>query len=220
MKLYIKYMVSNRCKLAVKDELKKLGLHYIMVELGEVEIMEDLSDEVRESVKTALLSEGFELMDDKRSVLIEKIKNSVIEMVYHSNEIIKTKFSHYLSRKLNYNYTYLANLFSEIQGITIEKFIITHKIEKIKELLIYGELSISEIAWKMNYSSVAHLSNQFKKIAGLTPSHFKQLKEKKRIPIDEIGNINIECKSMTEGMKWKGKKLGKTQLPLYCSTYS
>jgi AraC-like DNA-binding protein len=220
MKLYIKYMVSNRCKLAVKDELKKLGLHYIMVELGEVEIMEDLSDEARESVKTALLSEGFELMDDKRSVLIEKIKNSVIEMVYHSNEIIKTKFSHYLSRKLNYNYTYLANLFSEIQGITIEQFIISHKIEKIKELLIYGELSISEIAWKMNYSSVAHLSNQFKKIAGLTPSHFKQLKEKKRIPIDEIGNINTEYKSMTEGMKWRGKKLQKTQLPLYCSTYS
>jgi AraC-like DNA-binding protein len=220
MKLYIKYMVSNRCKLAVKDELKKLGLHYIMVELGEVEIMEDLSDEARESVKTALLSEGFELMDDKRSVLIEKIKNSVIEMIYHSNEIIKIKFSHYLSRKLNYNYTYLANLFSEVQGITIEQFIISHKIEKIKELLIYGELSISEIAWKLNYSSVAHLSNQFKKIAGLTPSHFKQLKEKKRRPIDEIGNINIEIKSITEGMKWKAKKLEKTRLPLYCSTYS
>jgi AraC-like DNA-binding protein len=220
MKLYIKYMVSNRCKLAVKDELKKLGLHYIMVDLGEVEIMEDLSNEERESVKTALLSVGFELMDDKRSVLIEKIKNSVIEMIYHSNEIIKTKFSHYLSRKLNYNYTYLANLFSEVQGITIEKFIITHKIEKIKELLIYGELSISEIAWKMNYSSVAHLSNQFKKIAGLTPSHFKQLKEKKRKPIDEIGNINIEFKSITEGIKWKAKKLEKTRLPLYCSTYS
>jgi AraC-like DNA-binding protein len=220
MKLYIKYMVSNRCKLAVKDELKKLGLHYIMVDLGEAEIMEDLSDEARESVKTALLSAGFELMDDKRSVLIEKIKNSVIEMIYHSNEIIKTKFSHYLSRKLNYNYTYLANLFSEVQGITIEQFIISHKIEKIKELLIYGELSISEIAWKMNYSSVAHLSNQFKKIAGLTPSHFKQLKEKKRRPIDEIGNINIEFKSITEGIKWEAKKLEKTRLPLYCSTYS
>ena len=230
MKLYIKYMVSNRCKLAVKDELKKLGLHYIMVDLGEVEIMEDLSDEARERVRTALFSAGFELMDDKRSVLIERIKNTVIEMIYHSNEVIKTKFSHYLSNKLNYNYTYLANLFSEVQGITIEQFIISHKIEKIKELIIYGELSISEIAWKMNYSSVAHLSNQFKKIAGLPPSHFKQLKEKRRNPIDEvgntkrpievIGNTNNEFKSITEGIKWKAKKLGKTRLPLYCSTYS
>ena len=220
MKLYIKYMVSNRCKLAVKDELKKLGLHYIMVDLGEAEIMEDLSDEARESVKTALLSAGFELMDDKRSVLIERIKNSIIEMIYHSNEVLKTKFSHYLSKKLNYNYTYLANIFSEVQGITIEQFIISHKIEKIKELIIYGELSISEIAWKMNYSSVAHLSNQFKKMTGLPPSHFKQLKEKKRRPIDEIGNINIEFKSITEEIKWKAKKLEKTRLPLYCSTYS
>jgi AraC-like DNA-binding protein len=220
MKLYIKYMVSNRCKLAVKDELKKLGLHYIVVDLGEVEIMEDLSDEERERVRTALFSAGFELMDDKRSVLIERIKNTVIEMIYHSNEIIKTKFSNYLSNKLNYNYTYLANLFSEVQGITIEQFIISHKIEKIKELIIYGELNISEIAWKMNYSSVAHLSNQFKKIAGLSPSHFKQLKEKKRRPIDEIGNTNNEFKSTTEGIAWKAKKLGKTRSPLYCSTYS
>jgi AraC-like DNA-binding protein len=222
MKLYIKYMVSNRCKLAVKDELKRLGLHYIMVDLGEVEIMEDLSDETMECVKTALLSVGFELIDDKRSVLIERIKNSVIEMIYHSNEVIKIKFSHYLSKKLNYNYTYLANLFSEVQGITIEQFIISHKIEKIKELIIYGELSISEIAWKMNYSSVAHLSAQFKKIVGLTPSHFKQMKEKKRRPIDEIGSTNNEFKfkGITEGIKWKATKLEQTRLPLYCSTYS
>ena len=223
-------MVSNRCKLAVKDELKKLGLHYIMVDLGEVEIMEDLSDEEWERVRSALLSAGFELMDDKRSVLIERIKNSVIEIIYHSNEVIKTKFSHYLSKKLNYNYTYLANIFSEVQGITIEQFIISHKIEKIKELIIYGELSISEIAWKMNYSSVAHLSNQFKKIVGLSPSHFKQLKEKRRRPIEEIGNArrpidvigntNNEFKGITEGIKWKAKKLEQTQLPLYCITYS
>ncbi|MDP2336990.1 MAG: AraC family transcriptional regulator [Bacteroidota bacterium] len=188
MKLYIKYMVSNRCKVAVKDELKKLGLHYILVDLGEVEIMENLSDKAREHVKAALFSIGFELMDDKRSVLIERIKNTIIEMIHHSNEIIKTNFSIFLSEKLNYDYTYLANLFSEVQGITIEQFIISHKIEKIKELIIYGELNITEIAWKMNYSSVAHLSNQFKKMAGLTPSHFKQLKEKRRSPIDEIGN--------------------------------
>ncbi len=220
MKLYIKYMVSNRCKVAVKDELKKLGLHYIMVNLGEVEIMEDLSEEEWERVKTALFSIGFELIDDKRSVLIERIKNTIIEMIYHSNEVIKTKFSNYLSKKLNYNYTYLANLFSEVQGITIEQFIISHKIEKIKELIIYGELNITEIAWKMNYSSVAHLSNQFKKIAGLSPSHFKQLKEKKRRPIDEIGNTNNGFMGLTEGIRWKEKKVEQTQLPLYCSTYS
>ncbi|MBW8333172.1 MAG: AraC family transcriptional regulator [Prolixibacteraceae bacterium] len=213
-------MVSNRCKVAVKDELKKLGLHYIMVDLGEVEIMENLSDEEWERVKTALFSVGFELIDDKRSVLIERVKNTIIDMIYHSNEVIKTKFSHYLSRKLNYNYTYLANLFSEVQGITIEQFIISHKIEKIKELIIYGELNITEIAWKMNYSSVAHLSNQFKKIVGLPPSHFKQLKEKKRRPIDEIGGTNNGFMGLTEGIRWKAKKVEKTQLPLYCSTYS
>jgi AraC-like DNA-binding protein len=220
MKLYIKYMVSNRCKIAVKEELKKLGLHYIMVDLGEVEIMENISDETRERLKTALFSVGFELMDDKRSVLIERIKNAVIEMIYHSNEVIKTKFSHYLSNKLNYNYTYLANLFSEVQGITIEQFVISHKIEKIKELIIYGDLSISEIAWKMNYSSVAHLSNQFKKIAGLTPSHFKQLKEKRRRPIDEIGNTNNEHRDITGEIRWKAKKPEQSRLPLYSSTYS
>lgn len=190
LKLYIKYMVSNRCKLAVKEELKKLGLHYMLVDLGEVEIMENISEEVREELKIGLLNSGFELMDDKRSVLVERIKNTIIEMVHFSNEVIKTNFSIYLSEKLNYDYTYLANLFSEVQGTTIEQFIISHKIEKIKELIIYGELTITEIAWKMNYSSVAHLSNQFKKMTGLSPSHFKQLKEKKRSPIDEVGNNN------------------------------
>ena len=163
MKLYIKYMVSNRCKLAVKEDLKRLGLHFIVVDLGEVEIMETLSAEQHEQVKNTLLSSGFELMDDKRAVLIEKIKNTIIEMVHHSDEIIKTNFSIYLSEKLKHDYTYLANLFSEVQGTTIEQFIISHKIERIKELIIYGELNITEIAWKMNYSSVAHLSNQFKK---------------------------------------------------------
>lgn len=181
-------MVSNRCKIAVKEDLKKLGLHFIVVDLGEVEIMENISDEQREQVKIALFRSGFELMDDNRAVLIEKIKNAIIEMVHHSNEQIKTNFSTYLSEKLGYNYTYLANLFSEVQGTTIEQFIISHKIERIKELIIYGELNITEIAWKMNYSSVAHLSNQFKKMTGLTPSHFKKMKEKRRSPIEEIGN--------------------------------
>jgi len=179
-------MVSNRCKLAVKEDLKNLGLHFIVVDLGEVEIMETLTDAQREEVKRALLKSGFELMDDKRAILIEKIKNAIVDMVHHSKEGIKINFSDYLSEKLDHNYTYLANLFSEVQGTTIEQFMISHKIERIKELIIYGELNISEIAWKMNYSSVAHLSNQFKKMTGLTPSHFKQLKEKRRRPYEEI----------------------------------
>ena len=181
-------MVSNRCKMTVKEELKKLGLHFVIVELGEVEIMEDLTPEQREELKTALSNSGLELMDDKRAVLVEKIKNAIIEMVHHSEENIKINFSDYLSEKLNHNYTYLANLFSEVRGITIEHFLIAHKIERIKELIIYDELNITEIAWKMNYSSVAHLSNQFKKVTGLSPTHFKQLKDKRRSPIEEIGN--------------------------------
>jgi AraC-like DNA-binding protein len=184
-------MVSNRCKMAVKEELRKLGLHFIVVDLGEVEIMENISAEQREQMKAALLISGFELMDDKKAILIEKIKTAVIEMVHHSDEVIKTNFSDFLSEKLNHNYTYLANLFSEVQGTTIEHFIIAHKIERIKELIIYDELNITEIAWKMNYSSVAHLSNQFKKVTGLSPSHFKQLKDKRRSSIEDIGVLPV-----------------------------
>jgi AraC-like DNA-binding protein len=189
-------MVSNRCKMAVKEELKKLQLHFIVVDLGEVEIMENISVEQREQLKVALLNTGLELMDDKRAVLIEKIKNVIIEMVHHTDGVIKTNFSNYLSEKLNHDYTYLANLFSEVQGTTIEHFIISHKIERIKELIIYDELNISEIAWKMNYSSVAYLSNQFKKVTGLSPSHFKQLKNKRRSPIEEIGNESTILKAL------------------------
>jgi AraC-like DNA-binding protein len=184
-------MVSTRCKIAVKEALKRLGLHFIVVDLGEVEVMEDISGEQREQLKIALLNSGLELMDDKRSVLIEKVKNAIIEMVHHSDEIIKINFSEYLSEKLNHDYTYLANLFSEVQGTTIEQFIISHKVERIKELIIYDELNITEIAWKMNYSSVAHLSNQFKKVTGLSPSHFKHLKDKRRSPIEDVGNVNV-----------------------------
>jgi len=173
--------------MVVKEELKKLGLHFIVVDLGEVEIMENISAEQREQMRNALRTSGFELMDDKRAILIEKIKTAIIEMVHHSDETIKINFSDYLSEKLNHNYTYLANLFSEVQGTTIEHFIIAHKIERIKELIIYDELNITEIAWKMNYSSVAHLSTQFKKVTGLSPSHFKQLKDKRRSSIEDVG---------------------------------
>ncbi|KAF0197372.1 MAG: transcriptional regulator arac family [Bacteroidetes bacterium] len=184
-------MVSARCKMLVKEELKKLGLHYVLVDLGIVDVMEELTNEQREEFSKALLQSGLELMDDKKSMLIEKIKNVIVEMVHYSDELPKVNFSDYLSSRLNYDYTYLANLFSEVQGITIEKFNINHKIERVKELIIYDELSITEIAWKMNYSSVAHLSNQFKKVTGLSPSHFKMLKNKRRSPIEDIGNETL-----------------------------
>ena len=180
-------MFSNRCKMVVKEVLKELEVHFAVVDLGEVEIMEDLTAEQRELLKTSLLESGLELMDDKKAVLIEKIKNTIVEMVYHTDEMLKINFSNFLSDKLKYDYTYLANLFSEVQGTTIEHFIISHKVERIKELILYDELNITEIADKMNYSSVAHLSNQFKKATGFSPSHYKQLKVKKRNPLEEMG---------------------------------
>jgi AraC-like DNA-binding protein len=186
LKLYIKYMVSARCKMAVKEEMNKLGLHFVLVDLGVVDIMENISQEQRDQLKEGLQNSGLELMDDKKAVLIERIRNIIIEMVHYYKELPKTNFSDFLSEKLNYDYTYLANLFSEVQGTTIEKFIIAHKIERVKELIIYDELNLTEIAWLMHYSSVAHLSNQFKKITGLTPSHFKQLKNKRRQAIEDI----------------------------------
>jgi AraC-like DNA-binding protein len=186
MKLYIKYMVSIRCKMLVKAELKKLGLHYANVDLGVVEVMENITEQQHEQLKSALLKSGLELMEDKRAILIEKIQNVIIEMIHYEDELPKVNFSDYLSEKLNYDYTYLANLFSETKGITIEHFIILHKIERVKELIIYNELNLSEIAWRLHYSSVAHLSNQFKKITGLTPSYFKSLKRKKRSTLENV----------------------------------
>ncbi len=186
MKLYIKYMVSLRCKMVVKDELKKLGLHFIVVDLGEVEIMEDLTQTQHDILKESLLKSGLELMDDKRSVLIEKIKNVIVEMVHYADELPKINYSDYISEKLHYDYTYLSNLFSEVKGVTIQQFIILHKIERVKELLLYEELTLTEISYQMQYSSIAHLSNQFKKITGTTPSQFKLLKYKHRKPIEDI----------------------------------
>lgn len=187
MKLYIKYMVSLRCKFKVKEELKNLGLIYSSIELGMVELLNDISDEQRELLNSRLQRSGLELMDNKKAQLIEKIKNQIIEMIHYSDEAPKLNYSSYLSEKLNYDYTYIANMFSEVKGITIEQYIIFNKIEKVKELLLYDELSLSEISYKLNYSSVAHLSYQFKKITGLTPSFFKELKQfKSRIPFEEL----------------------------------
>lgn len=186
MKIYIKYMVSLRCKMVVKEELKQLGLHFIVVDLGEVEIMEDLTQIQRVALKASLQNSGLELMDDKRAVLIEKIKNVIIEMIHYGEELPKINYSDFISEKLNYDYTYLSNLFSEVKGVTIQQYIILHKIERVKELLLYEELNLTEISYLLQYSSVAHLSNQFKKITGLTPSKFKLLKNRHRNSIEDI----------------------------------
>lgn len=186
LKLYIKNMVCIRCKMAVTAELENMGLHYTFVDYGEAEIRETLSQEQQNFLNSALKKSGLELMDDKKSMLIEKIKILIVELVHYSEEPLKKNLSDYISEKLNYDYTYLANLFSEVQGSTIEKFYITHKIEKVKELLVYDELNLKEIAFKMHYSSVAHLSSQFKKLTGFTPSYFKQLKHKTRVPLEHV----------------------------------
>lgn len=179
-------MVSIRCKMLVKTELENLGLHYTTVNLGEVDVMEDITAAQREIIKTALLKSGLEVLDDKKAILIERIKGVIIEMIHYSDELPKTNFSDYLSEKLQYDYTYLANLFSETEATTIEHYIIIHKIERVKELIIYDELNLTEIAWKLHYSSVAHLSHQFKKVTGLTPSFFKSLKNKKRNSLENL----------------------------------
>ena len=186
MKLYIKNMVSNRCKMIVKSEFEELGLHFIIKELGEVEIMESITAEQLNLLNSNLEKSGLGLLDDKKRVLIEKIKNIIVELVYYSQEQPKINLSDYLSEKLNYDYTYLANIFSESQGTTIEHFFLTHKIERVKELLVYDEISLTEIAYKLHYSSVAHLSNQFKKLTGLTPSNYKHLRNKRRKPTENV----------------------------------
>jgi YesN/AraC family two-component response regulator len=170
----------------VRSELEQMGLHFTTVDLGEVEIQEDLSFQQQSELKMALLKFGLELMEDKKSMLIEKIKNIVVEMIHYSDEPPVWNFSSYLAEKLNYDYNYLSNLFSEVKGTTIEHFIISHKIERAKELLIYNELTLTEIADKLHYSNVAHLSNQFKKVTGLTPSFFKKMKHKRIIALENL----------------------------------
>lgn len=176
MKLYIKYMVSLRCKLVVKEELRKLAIGWKSIDLGVAEICGDLTDEQHTALQVGLSKSGLELLDDKRSILIERIKNVVTEMIHYADEFPTQNYSDYISEKLGYDYTYLSNIFSEVKGITIQQFIILNKIERVKELLLYDELNLTEISYKLNYSSVAHLSNQFKKITGLSPSFFKKMK--------------------------------------------
>lgn len=179
-------MVSLRCKMIVKEELQKLGLHYVFVDLGTIEILEDISNQQREKLKINLSTYGLELLDDKKSILIEKIKNVIVEMIHYSKEFPKENYSDFISEKLGYDYTYLSNIFSEVKGITIQQFIIIHKIEKVKELLLYEELNLTEISQKLHYSSVAHLSNQFKKVTGLTPTFYKQMKAKRRRNLEDV----------------------------------
>ncbi|MCE2995894.1 MAG: helix-turn-helix domain-containing protein [Cyclobacteriaceae bacterium] len=186
MKLYIKYMVSLRCKLIVKDELSRLGIHAAGIDLGTVDILEEITPEQRYQLKISLMNSGLELLDDKKSILIERIKSVIVEMIHYSDEVPKVNYSDYISQKLDYDYTYLSNVFSEVKGTTIQQFIINHKIEKVKELLLYDELNLTEISYRLHYSSVAHLSNQFKKVTGLSPTFFKNLKSKRLQNLEDL----------------------------------
>lgn len=179
MRLYIKYMVSLRCKMVVKAEFAKLSLPCIIVDLGIIETLDEISNEDRETLRINLSKSGLELLDDKKNILVVKIKDTIIEMIYYSEEVPNVNYSDYLSEKLGYDYTYLSNVFSEAKGMTIQQFIIINKIKRVKELLLNDDLSLTDISYKLNYSSVSHLSNQFKKITGFTPSVYKQMMSKK-----------------------------------------
>ncbi len=186
MKLYIKYMVSLRCKMIVKQELIKLGIKYVSIDLGIIDVCDEITPDDYAALKTGLSHYGLELLDDKKAILIEKVKSIVVEMIHYSDELPTLKYSEYISQKLGYNYTYLANIFSEVKGITIQQYIIINKIERAKEMILYNDMNLTEIARLLNYSSVAHLSNQFKKITGLTPSYFKKLRDQKRTAIEDL----------------------------------
>lgn len=186
MKIYIKHMVSVRCIMVVRQELEKLGLKVKNVELGSATIEGYLTKAQRIELGIALKKSKLELMDDKKSILVERIKNIIIEMVHINNEVPKVNYSKYISDQLSLNYTYLSNTFSEVTGTTIEHYIISHKIERVKELLMYNELNLTEISYQMHYSSVAHLSNQFKKVTGLTPTYYKKSKDKNRLALEHV----------------------------------
>ena len=184
--IFIKNMVCDRCIMVVQNELEKLGLDAKNIKLGEVILSKEITSLEKENLSKTLEPLGFEVIDDKKGRIIEKIKNIIIDLVHHQDSDVKTNISDVLSDKLHHDYNYLSNMFSEVEGTTIEKYFIAQKVEKVKELLVYDELSLSEIANRLNYSSVAYLSNQFKKVTGLTPSHFKQIKEDKRKPLDKV----------------------------------
>jgi len=186
MKLYFKNMVSNRCKVLVKSELERIGLHCMTIELCEVEVEEYISTEKRNQIIVDLKKIGYPLIEDKKIIIIEQIKAIIIELVHYRETPLKTNLSVYLSEKLQYDYTYLANIFSETHGHTIEQFFLIHRVERAKELLVYDELNITEIADKLHFSSVAHLSNQFRKVTGITPSHYKHLRKRKRQPLEKV----------------------------------
>lgn len=186
MKLYVKYMVSLRCKMMVEEALKTAGVDYISLDLGVIDTVKEITPQQREELNDFLLKSGLELLENKKSILIERIKNLITEMIHYADELPKENYSVYISRKLGYDYTYLADTFSEVKGVTIQQFIIAHKIERVKELLLYDELNLTQIADKLNYSSVAHLSNQFKKTTGLSPSFYKQLKKKRKLTLENL----------------------------------
>ncbi len=186
MRLHIRNMVCNRCKMVVQAELERLGFKPLVMELGEVTLDRDLSDAEKGKIDDHLQQFGFALIDDRKSKTIERIKTLIVDLVQHHNSELKTNLSDYLSEQLRQDYSHLTTLFSEVEGTTIEKYYIAQRIEKVKELLVYDEMTLSEIAYTLNYSSVAHLSNQFKKVTGLTPSHFKHIRDEKRKPLDEV----------------------------------
>jgi YesN/AraC family two-component response regulator len=179
-------MVSHRCKMLVSAELKKMGIHYSSVDLGIIELIDAITPEQYQQLNFSLKKSGLSLLDDKRGILVESIKVAIIEMIHYSSSEPKVNYSDYISEKLGYDYTYLANVFSEVKGITIQQFIILNKVERVKELILYDELSLSEIAFRLNYSSAAHLSNQFKKVTGLTPAFYKGLAVKRRNNLEDL----------------------------------
>lgn len=186
MKLYIKYMVSLRCKMYVKEELRKSKITFSAIDLGVVDIADDATPEQIEMFGLNLEKAGLELISDKKQILVEKIKNVIVEMVHYSDDEPKVNDSNYISEKLGYDYTYLSNIFTEVKGFPIQQFIIINRIERVKELLLYDELTLTEIAWRLHYSSVAHLSNQFKKVTGHTPTEFKSLENKKMRNLENL----------------------------------
>lgn len=193
MTLHIKYMVSLCCIKMVRSELDKLEIKHGTVSLGEVEVADDMDVQQRAKLKLTLAKSGFLLMDDPKSILIEKTKNLIIDMIHNSDdELPKKNYSDHISEQLGYDFKYLSRIFSDVKGITIENYIIAHKVERIKELIMYDELSLTQISYKLNYSSLAHLSNQFKKVTGLTPTYFKQMKHKKRITLEHVGEVEQE----------------------------